>query len=67
MKKLLLHEVGRATVLSLMYDYIQEGKFEEAMDCQIMYLYYTDEIFHLRNKHSTEYWSLRFAILGEKW
>ena len=46
---------------------IERGNFKGAMEAQLEFLYWTDEVVRLKETKQNEYWALRFAMFGEKW
>jgi len=60
-------EEMRALALCCMQEHIESGDFERAMYWQLRYLAHRDEFNAMFRKHGTEYWKLRFAVIGEKW
>jgi len=63
---LLYAEEMRALSLATMQEHIEAWDFERALYWQLRYLDHRDEFMTLFRKHGTEYWKLRFAVVGEK-
>ena len=65
--KLLDAEWHRACALLMTQVSVEAGEFDEAMGCQLEYLYWRDEFDELYKENCDGYWALRFAVLGVEW